>query len=232
MKVTSLLLFLVLVISSLGITAQNDSDWKSRTYNVGEFQRIKLEGSFRVYLIQGNENLVEVRTNDADAFDYLEINNYESILKIEEDFEPFNFDRVNLYITFKTLEAVKIEGGVNLRTRGYLDLQDFEIDVEGGAKIDLALKAADVRVKGEGGVLFELDGVADNLNVKLSGAGHFDADELKTKHVTIKIEGVGTGSVYATETLNTKIEGVGKVRYRGNPEVTKNIEGLGKVTRD
>jgi hypothetical protein len=42
---------------------------------------------------------------------------------------------------------------------------------------------------------------------------------------------VGTGAVYATETLHAKIEGVGKLKYRGNPEVTKDIEGLGSVSR-
>jgi hypothetical protein len=104
--------------------------------------------------------------------------------------------------------------------------------VAGGAKIELNMKAKDVQIVGEGGVLFELDGVARSLDVEISGAGHVDAGELKTKDVKFKIEGVGTGSVYATETLFAKIEGVGRVRYHGDPKVTKSIDGLGSVSRD
>ena len=121
---------------------------------------------------------------------------------------------------------------MRLKTKGYLDLNDIYVGVEGGAKIELDMKARNVEINGEGGVLFELDGVADRLKVHLTGAGHVDASELKTKDVTFRVEGVGTGSVYATETLHAQIEGVGKVKYRGNPDVTKNIDGLGSVSRD
>ena len=36
---------------------------------------------------------------------------------------------------------------------------------------------------GEGGVLVNLNGVAKSLSIKLSGAGHVDAKELKTEDV-------------------------------------------------
>lgn len=127
---------------------------------------------------------------------------------------------------------MQIEGGVNLKTKGFLDLNNFYVRVEGGAKIELDIKADDVEIIGEGGVMFEIQGVAGTLDVKVSGAGHVDADELKTRDVKFKIEGVGTGSVYATETLYVDIEGVGKVKYRGTPKVSKNIEGIGTVVPD
>ena len=106
------------------------------------------------------------------------------------------------------------------------------VQVEGGAKIDLEVKAEDIELVGEGGVLVQLDGVAESLDVKLSGAGHVDAEDLRVNDASFKIEGVGTGSVHAVETLYAKIEGVGKVRYTGNPKVTRDIEGLGSVKRD
>ena len=106
------------------------------------------------------------------------------------------------------------------------------MQVEGGAKIDLEVKAEDIELVGEGGVLVQLKGVAEKLDVKLSGAGHVDAEDLRVNDASFKIEGVGTGSVHAVETLYAKIEGVGKVRYTGNPKVTRDIEGLGSVKRD
>ena len=207
-------------------------DWESKTYDVGEFSSISLEGGYKVFLIQGNENSVRVKASDDDVFDYIQIKNYSDELNIDLEPDHFDFDRIILYITFKDLERLKIEGGVKLETKGYLDLNDFDMYVAGGAKIEIEMKAEDVEIVGEGGVLFELDGVARSLDVSISGAGHVDADDLKTKDVNFKIEGVGTGSVYATETLYARIEGVGKIKYLGDPKVSKSIEGLGSVTKD
>ncbi len=230
MKHLSIISVFLLFVYSGVVNAQNDDDWDSRTYELGDFNEIYLEGGYRVYLIQGNENSLLVKASDDDAFDYLDIDNDTDFLRLKVNREHFNFDRINLYVTFKDLERVYIEGGVRLKTRGYLDLNDFSMHVEGGAKIELNIKAEDVEIESEGGVLFELSGVAQTLDVKVSGAGHVDADELKTKDVTFRVEGVGTGSVYATEKLYAKIEGVGKIKYRGNPHVTKDIEGVGSVT--
>lgn len=226
-----LLVFSLSLASSYSGNAQ-DEDWVSKTYELNNFRDIYLKGGYKVFLIQGDENSLTVKASDDDVFDYLKVKNDRSSLGLEIDRKHFNFDRVNLYITFKNIERIEIEGGVRLKTKGYLDLNDIYVSVEGGAKIELDMKAHDVELNGEGGVLFELNGVADRLKVHLSGAGHVDANELKTKDVIFRVEGVGTGTVYATETLHAQIEGVGKVRYRGNPEVTKDIEGLGSVSRD
>lgn len=232
MKFIYFLSVFILIFSSVQANPEQDENWDSKTYELNDFNEIYLEGGYKVYLIQGDENSLTVRASDNDVFDYLEVNNVSESLRLKVEREHFNFDRISLYITFKELEKIKIEGGVTLKSKGYLNLNDFAIHVEGGAKIELDLKADDVEITGEGGVLFELNGVAETLDVHLSGAGHVNASELKTRDVTFKVEGVGTGSVYATETLYAKIEGVGKVKYRGNPKVTKNIEGLGSVKSD
>lgn len=231
MNRTIIISFLILMFATPAI-AQNDSDWESKTYELGDFNRIYLEGSYKVYLIQGKSCGLQVKTTDEDVFDDIVIRNNDNELKVTMDREWYNYDHINLYITFNDLEKLKIEGGANVKTKGYLDLNKVFVHVEGGAKVELELKANDVKIRGEGGVLFELDGVSENLEVSISGAGHVDADDLKAKHVKFKIEGFGTGSVYATNTLDANIQGVGKVRFKGDPKVTQYIDGLGSVKRD
>lgn len=232
MKTFSITLLVLFLSASLQSFAQDDHDWEAKVYELGDFQKVDLEGGFNVYLVQGANSKLEIRATDWGVFEDIDVSNNQSTLKLEVERKPFDFERVNLYITFNKLEEIYIEGGVKLKTRGYLDLEDFKIRVEGGAKIDLDIKARDVDVIAEGGVIFELRGVAENVNVSVSGAGHVDAEDLKSKNVSFKVEGVGTGSVYATDNLYAKIEGVGKIKYRGNPKVTKNIEGVGSVKRD
>ena len=232
MRLLLILSIFSLLTTSVNASSLSDEDWETRTYEMGDFSEIYLEGGFKVYLIQGNQNNVKVKASDKDVFDYLKIKNKSDRLSLKIEPDCLDFDRIILYITFKRLEEINIEGGVKLETKGYLDLGNFDLYVAGGAKIELDMKADDVHIVGEGGVLFELDGVAKSLNIKILGAGRIDADKLKSKDVTVKIEGVGSGSVYATETLNATIEGVGTIKYRGNPKVTKYINGIGSVKRD
>uniref|UniRef100_UPI003217C9B9 head GIN domain-containing protein n=1 Tax=uncultured Draconibacterium sp. TaxID=1573823 RepID=UPI003217C9B9 len=229
MKKAGWLTAILLLLGTI-VFAQNDTDWHSKVYSVDEFSKINLEGGFRVLLIQGDKSEVVVKAPNNDVFDYIQVKEWGDELIIDIEPDHLKLDRIALYITFQDLGKLHIEGGVRLRTNGFLDLKDFEMYVAGGAKIDLEMKAEDVRVVGEGGVLFDLEGVAESLDVRLSGAGHVDADDLKVKDASFHIEGVGTGSVHATETLYAKIEGVGKVWYTGNPKVTKDIEGLGAVS--
>lgn len=220
---------LLIAIFSVTAFAQEEQDWPTKTYEVGEFSQIILEGGFKVYLIQGDECFITVKTTNADVFDNIKIKKNQNEVFIQMDASIFKYRRVSLYITFKTLEKLKIEGGVNLNTNGFLDLNNFSVHIEGGANLDLNLKAENVEVYGEGGFIFELKGVAERLNVTIKGAGHVSANELKTKDVSFIVAGFGTGSVYATKTLYAKIEGVGKLRYKGDPKIDQYIDGLGSV---
>jgi hypothetical protein len=217
------------IIFSASVFAQEEDSWPSKNYKIGDFSQIMLDGGFKVYLIQGDECSVTVKASNSDVFDNIEVRNNGDKADIQLDASIFKYRRVSLYITFKTLEKLNIEGGVNLKTNGYLDLTNFDVHIEGGANVDLNMKAENVKVDGEGGFLFELKGVAEKLDVIIKGAGHVSASELKTKDVSFVVAGFGTGSVYATNTLYAKIEGVGKLRYKGDPKVDQYIDGLGSV---
>ncbi len=224
--VISAVLFLSI---SFSVFAQEDDGWDSKVFEVGDFSEIRLVGAFKVFLIQGSDCSVKVKSTSSGVFDNIKIRNNQNKVEIKMDQSIFDFSRISLYVTFKTLEKLEIEGGVNMKTNGYLDLDNFSVSISGGANVDLNMKADKVKIYGEGGFLFDLKGVANALYITINGAGHVDAAELKTKDVSFTTAGFGTGSVYATETLNAKIEGVGKLRFKGDPKVTQYIDGLGSV---
>ncbi len=229
MRIRLLLSAVLIFTISIVVSAQEEDGWSSKNFEVGEFSEISLEGAFKVYLVQGDHCSVTVKSTNDDIFDDIKIRKTMDEVEIKMDQSFFSFSRISLYITFKTLEKLRIEGGVSMKTNGYLDLNNFLVNIEGGASVDLYLKANSVKIYGEGGFLFELKGVANSLDITINGAGNVDAAELKTKDASFTTAGFGTGSVYATENLNAKIEGVGKLRYKGDPKVTQYIDGLGSV---
>ncbi len=220
---------LLILFSATVVLAQDDSGWISKTYDVGDFSTITLSGAFKVHLVQGNDCSVTVKTTNSEAFNNLKVRQHSNEVEIKMDKSFFKLNRISLYITFKSLETLKIEGGANLKTNGFLDLNNFTVGIEGGANIELALKVNNLKVYGEGGFLFEMQGVANSLDVTIKGAGNVNASELKAKDVSFTVEGFGTGSVHAINTLNARIEGVGRLRYRGDPKVNQYIDGLGSV---
>jgi hypothetical protein len=231
MKIKLVLTALLSLTISLAVYSQDDDGWESQTFNVGDFSKIRIEGAFRVHLVQGDEFSVMVKSPNPEVFEDIKIKNYGNRVEIKTDRSIFDFSRISLYINFRTIEELQIEGGVNLKTNGYLDLGNFYVFISGGANVDLFMKADKVQIDGEGGFLFELKGVSNTLDISINGAGHVDAAELKTKHASFTTVGFGTGTVYPTESLDVKIEGVGKLRYKGDPKVTQYIDGLGSVKR-
>ncbi|MBN1820284.1 MAG: DUF2807 domain-containing protein [Prolixibacteraceae bacterium] len=208
-------------------------DYKySRDYSIENFDRIHLEGGYKVLLIQGERPALTIETSDEDAFDYYNIDSDFSELSVTMKDRHFHFEKLTLYITFTELEEISIEGGVKLETRGYVNLDDLYLSVEGGGKIDMNMKAHDIKVVCEGGMLLEFEGIANSFNAHVSGAAHVDAGNLEAKEVTVRIEGVGTCGVFATDELWANIEGVGKIKYHGDPRVHKSVEGIGTVSRD
>ncbi|WP_430972728.1 head GIN domain-containing protein [Sunxiuqinia rutila] len=224
-----LLLSVFWLLPALASAAPEWDDDDVRVYELTSFNRIVLEGGYKVILQQSDHPGLRIKA-DEEAFEYIEVENERGILSVKLKEKHFSFDRMILYIEFVELEELDVEGGLNLETRGYVDLKDFYLKVEGGAKIEMEMKVDHLKVVGEGGVSFKFRGVAQSMDTRISGAGHLDADALKAQSVAIEIEGVGGGSVYATDYLKAKIEGVGKIRYKGNPEVDKEIEGIGFVS--
>ena len=231
MLVAAGILIFICLLGSMPAICQNNEP-ETRTYEIGEFTELFLEGAYGVELIQGNSSALQVQASDARAFDYLKISNRGDLLHLHVDRKLFDFSRITLYLTFENLERLRIYGSIRLETRGYLDLDDLDMLVEGGARVTLKAKAKQINLENKGGVLVELMGVADVLNMRMAGAGHINAGELRANEVDFRIDGVGTGKVFATDKLNATIKGAGKINYLGDPEITQTIDGIGSVTRD
>lgn len=236
LRLTSLIFALGLLVSKLFAVPVSPvhefgDDTATRTYIVKPFTKIYLEGAFKVILEQGTQSGLRIKT-DEDNFKYIDVQSDSESLRLKITKKHFNFDELVLYITFKDLEKLEIEGGISLETIGYVELKNFYFYISGGANVEMNMKANKLTVKVEGGVKIKFDGIADELDATISGAGYLDATDLKTKRTECKMEGACVASVYATEWLNATISGVGKIKYKGNPQVVKKIEGIGLVSSD
>ncbi|MDA3927930.1 MAG: DUF2807 domain-containing protein [Prolixibacteraceae bacterium] len=232
-KISSLLLLLGIFIASLfssctsNIKRSNDNFYE-KDYNIDNFKKIKLEGAYNIELTQGNESSLIMETSD-EFHNKVRIWVSDDILHVKTNVKNIGTDEIKLFITVTKLESIKIEGGAYLQTVGFIELNNFDIEIEGGAHVDMQLTANTIKAKAEGAVNMQFEGVAEKFIAVSEGAGNIDADGLKAKYVECRVSGVGNASVYATEELNARVEGLGKISYRGNPTLYKQIEGIGFI---
>lgn len=234
-KITSIFtllgILLATLLSSCTTSINRDhSEFIKKSFDVEDFSSIKFEGAYNIKLAQGDEQSVEVNTSER-LHDRIRVWVENGRLHLKTRGNNINSDEILVTITFENIEDIKVEGGAYLTTVGYIDVDNIEINVEGGANIDMKIKADKISTHAAGGVNMEFEGVANEFSAFSEGAGNIDADNLEAKYVKCKVSGVGNASVFATEKLDATVEGVGKIGYRGNPEIEKNVSGIGLVYR-
>ncbi len=124
---------------------------------------------------------------------------------------PSRVTRLRYTLTVRSLEDISLTGA------GLINAKNIRAD------------ALSVMSSGAGKIV--LTGMAENLNISLSGAGAFDGVAFEAKDVNVQVSGVGGATVNAQRTLNASVSGIGSVEYIGNPEVTQQVSGVGRVTQ-
>ena len=211
--------------TNLKRTSENDVE---KEYDLEYFDKIDLEGGYNVHLIQGEVSGIIMTTSEGNQ-DKFRVWVDNRVLHVTTKLKNIATDEVRLDITVKELSDLNIEGGVFLTTKGFIDVEDLNISVQGGAHLKMQLTGKQIKARAEGGVNMEFEGVAEEFIASTEGAGNIDADNLKSKRVNCHVTGVGNASVYATEELDASVEGLGKISYRGNPTINKQVNGIGLV---
>ncbi|HEY9468077.1 MAG TPA: DUF2807 domain-containing protein [Propionibacteriaceae bacterium] len=83
-----------------------------------------------------------------------------------------------------------------------------------------------------GSAAITASGTADDQDLKISGSGRFEAEQLRSKTVKVDMSGSGIVSVYASDVLDIHMSGSGTLTYTGDPkQVTQQISGSGKLIK-
>ena len=221
--------FLMFLLSSCTVSLKHsDENNIKKDYDITDFNRIEFEGAYNIVLYQGDGPTLAIKTTE-DLHEKIRTWVSDSILHIKTSVKNISSDEIKVDIHFNNLDEVIIKGGAFLKTDGYVELNNFNIHIEGGASVDMQVNAETIKAKAEGAVNIDLQGVANEFYASCDGAGNIDADELKTKFVDCRVSGVGNASVYATDELKARVEGLGKISYRGNPRLDKKVDGIGLV---
>jgi hypothetical protein len=202
---------------------------KTETRNITDFNELVLDGQAQIYIRQDTFISLKVVT-DSNLVENIKTEVSGEKLKIYDSRCLKNVTEYKIYLTFKEISVIKIEGAVKLKCDSAIKSENLYISDKSAGEVDLRLDTDNLEVETGGSGLLKLSGRALDFDLDVDEAGSVDAYTLQAKNVDANIYGAGSCKINVSEKLNGNIEGSGKIIYKGNPKkVNADISGTGKM---
>lgn len=204
----------------------------SRSYDVGQFDRIEVAGPYEVAVTTGGATQVAA-SGGANLLDETDVMVKDGALVIRPKKRKgvrFNWrdDKARFAVNVAALRGAAIagSGGVSVdKVTG-----DFEGEVAGSGSIgvgEMSGGRTSVEIAGSGE--FTGSGKVDALDVEIAGSGDVNLAGLTAKTAAISIAGSGNVRANASETAEVNIMGSGDVELGGGAKCTVKKAGSGNV---
>lgn len=220
----SVLLFVV-----MGVSAQNSGESRGS---------VKMDWSqpFTAVRVQGPVRLVmsPVAEDQPMNLSHSAMENSSSRLKFTVDKQGVlhvverglrgSADTTEMHLCYRTLERLTVEGA-NVRFDRPLEQQMFDLEVSGGAVVDLPIETMDAVVKVTGKCSVKLSGNCRYLDLKVSTA-LIDATKLKSASIYVDATHHARVSLGSTERLSAQASQA-QVTYLTEPEILRTTTSFG-----
>jgi len=204
-------LFFIAVLIYFNLSAQI-------TRKLESFNSIKVASAFKVELVKGNNNEVEIMGVPEQYLENVitEVkNNRLSIYakdRIKADSE------MKIIVTFIDLEEINISGAATIRNNTPIMFNKMNIKSSGASTIKLDADFTDLIIDVSGASDLKLKGNATSYKLKGSGASSIKNGELFSETVEIDLSGASTAMVYVTKNITGEVSGASDLKIVGNPE--------------
>lgn len=200
-----------------------------RTVSLDEFDKIFLNGNYEVFLDQGNDSKVVIKT-DENLQDFIEIEQRDRTLTIRNTQRIKGSDGIKIFITYEDLVRLSSAGASSVYTTSPISGGSLDLSMSGAGVMDLEVELDELEVQLSGAGLISMEGKVKQQDISLTGAGSMEAFNLESEDCEISISGVGGAEINVTGSLVARISGVGGIEFRGSPEdIRREVSGFGKI---
>jgi hypothetical protein len=219
-----------LATTALSVQTVSADDRVEKTFDVDAFTEIYMKGPYEVHLRQSDECALTIIARE-DYMERLEVDSERGLLSIELKGNKHKKTRsVEVYIRFKDLHRLEIEGAVDLSCSNQISTKNLKLEFEGAGNVELDVFADKIISEIAGVGNFEIEGEVNYHKVDFSGIGQYEASGLKSRNTLVESNGIGSVKVYASEKFKGEANGIGSIEYFGDPpDVDIDASGLGSV---
>jgi len=192
-------------------------DDKTSSVAVADFDRISVAGVFELEVGVGGEYALTLSGKEEDL-QRTTARVVDGVLILDTAERDRDGKRrlvkhgVTAKVALPALNGVDIAGVVDGDIRG-VDAESFSADLSGVGDVNIS-------------------GTCGSLTANVSGVGDLDAGDLKCRSVDVDVSGIGSASIYASESVDAQIAGIGKINVSGSPaQVSKSQSSpLGRIS--
>ncbi len=201
-----------------GLTGVNNKGVGTMLITQGDKDELRIEADpeIRSRIITEVKDGVLVIWHDHDFVDWLRL--------WTKSLDPLRF-----FLTVKDIRYIKISGAGTVKAPSIKGDSLELINSGAGSQVIENLDVSKFKAELSGAGSMDIAGKVDEQSIKLSGAGSFNGARLESRKADVKLSGVGSATVWVTESLNANLSGMGSVEYYGEPQLTQKKTGLGSL---
>jgi len=225
--------FILLNACMNGPRVKGDGNMTTKTTQPGNFNGVELNGSFDVYLTQGNTADVRIEA-EQNILSYIDISVENGILNIGSKdnvwLDPTR--EVKIYITAPSFNSIQNTGSGTVTGQTKITHNaKLDIGQSGSGETTLDVDAPEIAADVSGSGTLSLSGETKKISSEVTGSGDIKALNLKSEESHLQITGSGNIEIYSSVELVADITGSGDVHYKGDAQVKSNITGSGEVKK-
>jgi len=216
------------------VTVAAPASAADRRYPVADFDRVIVEGPYRVRLVVGRPTTA-MATGTRDGLEGVSIDTLGRTLRIRRARNGWagtpgvNPGPVTVALTTRTLRSARLIGPARLEVEGARGI-DMEFQVEGSGQIRATgLAAENLALALLGSGTLEISGTADILRGQFQGTGNIEASRLVAQEATISTNTGGTVAVTVNGAARITANGLGDVAILGRPNCVVSGPGAAQV---
>lgn len=201
------------------------------TRSLADFTYVSVGEAINLVLIPGSQNRAVITASGIDLDEVLtEVSS--SRLKIHLDDGRHNNINVDVVLTYKTLERLKVSSAAEATTKGPIKSSNLEVDVSsaGEAVLELEVGTLDLDVSSSGEA--EFSGWVTSQTVEVSSAGSYDGTDLKCDEADVSASSAGSARIFVSKSVEVSASSGGSVKYSGNPDKVRESSSSGGTVRE
>ena len=200
---------------------------------VAPFSAIYTFGLVDVYLKQDDKESVVVRA-DTNIMDQVLVEVVDGVLKIETKGTIRHERVIDVYVSYKAIDAVHASGASTLTGRGPVNTPYLKIKTSGAAEVKLQVAVDSLNLLMNDNANVQLAGTATHFNFTITNVGDLMAYNLVSQHCKALVDtgnqSPGIARINVEQTIDVTIKGPRHIKYKGDAEIIQqSIEVEGKL---
>ena len=225
----------LIALACLAFASAAPADAASRNFGISGFDRIRVDGAFKVRLTTGVAPFARA-TGSQSAIDAVTIAVNGRTLSVRSNRSAWGgypgavHGPVEIEIGTHELDSAWLNGSGSLAIDRVKALA-FDLSVQGAGSASIGSIAVDrLRVTLFGPASASLAGTAPGMTAIVRGAASLDASQLQVKDATIGAEGTVTVAAQVSGTAKVEAQGAASVALSGRPACTVRAMGSASVS--